>query len=235
MRRAAPAMLSPTLVVLAKAPVAGRSKTRLAPVFGEHGAALLAAAALQDTLDAVAGAPAGRRLLVLAGDLTRSAAPVHVPAGFDVIPQAGGSHADRIAAALAACTGPALLIGMDTPQVTHEILTLHEPAGAWLGLARDGGWWALGLADPARYARAALQGVAMSTPTTGVAQFARLHSLRLAVTALPGLRDVDEPPDARAVAAAAPDTRFAAVHHRLLAGMVRRPPVSTLGSREGSS
>ena len=42
-----------TLLVMAKAPVPGQAKTRLAPVFGSDGAARIAAAALLDTLDAV--------------------------------------------------------------------------------------------------------------------------------------------------------------------------------------
>lgn len=206
-----------TLVVLAKAPVAGRSKTRLAPRFGPHGAARLAAAALQDTLDAVAAAPATRRLLVLAGDLGASTVPVDVPAGFEVRPQVAGSHAARIAAALAGCDGPALLVGMDTPQLTPDLLRLDGPADAWLGRAVDGGWWALGLRSPTRSARAALRDVPMSTPGTGAAQDARLRALGLAVAQLPVLRDVDEPADADAVARLAPRTRFAAVH-RLLSG-----------------
>jgi glycosyltransferase A (GT-A) superfamily protein (DUF2064 family) len=209
-----------TLLVLAKAPRAGCAKTRLAPTFGPDGAARLAAAALQDTLDAVAAAPARRRVLVLEGDL-EAAAPVDVPATVDVVPQVPGDHARRIAAALAGCRGPALLIGMDTPQVTPALLHLSPgatgPLGAdaWLGRAEDGGWWGLGLRRPDLHARAALAGVPMSTPRTGAAQHDRLRRLGLTVTLLPVLRDVDTPHDAAAVAAAAPGTRFARLHREL--------------------
>jgi uncharacterized protein len=205
-----------TVVVLAKAPRPGRSKTRLAPRFGLVGAALLAAAALQDTLQAVAAAPARRRMLALDGDLGASPVPIEVPAGFVIVPQHAGPHADRIAAALGGCAGPALLVGMDTPQLTPRLLTLAGDADAWLGPAEDGGWWALGLRDP-RWAAEALRGVPMSTASTGSAQRDRLGALGLEVAALPVLRDVDEPADAEAVAAAAPRTRFAAVHRQLLA------------------
>jgi glycosyltransferase A (GT-A) superfamily protein (DUF2064 family) len=206
-----------TLLVLAKAPYPGRSKTRLAPRFGAGGAAALAAAALADTLEAVAATPAPRRVLVLDG------LPVPaLPAGFDVVPQADGDHAHRIAAALAAVDGPALLIGMDTPQVTPALLTLRETGvreQAWLGPAADGGWWALGLREPARTAHDVLRGVPMSTPGTGAAQLRRLRESGLAVEALPVLRDVDEPDDASAVAALVPGSRFA----RCVAGL-RVPP-----------
>ncbi|WP_088320045.1 DUF2064 domain-containing protein [Kineosporia sp. R_H_3] len=195
-----------TILVLAKSPEPGRSKTRLAPAYGFEGAAALAAAALADTLDAVAAAPAARRVLVLDGEVVPP-----VPAGFVVVRQRGRTHGDRIAAALAAEPGPALLIGMDTPQVTPALLTvdLAEPGvDAWLGPAADGGWWALGLRHPGRDARSVLAGVPMSTALTGQVQRERLVAAGLAPRALPALRDVDEPDDALAVAALAPGTRF---------------------------
>jgi glycosyltransferase A (GT-A) superfamily protein (DUF2064 family) len=196
-----------TIVVLAKSPAAGRSKTRLAPAYGFEGAAALAAASLADTLAAVAASAATRRLLVLDG------APVPaVPAGFAVVPQVAGGHARRIAAALALADGPALLVGMDTPQVTPELLAvdLTARADAWLGPAWDGGWWALGLRDPRRFAGRVVSGVPMSTARTGEVQRRRLLQAGLVVVDLPPLRDVDEPADAEAVAAGFPATRFAA-------------------------
>lgn len=216
------------LVVLAKAPRPGRSKTRLAPAFGFEGAARLAAAALQDTLDAAAATLADHRVLALDGTLGRGALPVDVPAGFEVVPQRSGTHAERIAAALGACREPALLIGMDTPQATPELLALalalagHDDGDevACLGPAEDGGWWALGLSRPDRCAEAALSGVPMSVPWTGRAQLDRLLALRLRVTTLPELRDVDSPDDAAAVAAVAPQTRFASLHSELSAARV---------------
>jgi uncharacterized protein len=198
-----------TVLVLAKAPQPGRSKTRLAPAFGLDGAARLAAAALADTLEAVARARAARRILVLDGEVTGVAG---IPAGVEVAAQVAGSHAARIAAAFELSAGPALLIGMDTPQVTPGLLEvdLAAPVDAWLGRAVDGGWWAMGLREPRRDARRVLAGVAMSTSRTGDAQRARLLACGLAVAELPPLRDVDEPADAFAVAQTAPQTRFAA-------------------------
>lgn len=198
----------PTLLVLAKAPEPGRSKTRLAPAFGADGAARLAAAALADTLDAVAAVPAARRLLVLAGPPDA----VPVPRCVTVVPQAGGGHAERIAAAFELVAGPALLVGMDTPQLTPGLLAidLGTPVDAWLGRAEDGGWWALGLRHARRDARRVLAGVPMSTSRTGRVQRERLVAAGLRVADLPVLRDVDEPADAAAVARAAPASRFAA-------------------------
>jgi len=204
---ARPGCSGPTILVLAKSPQPGRSKTRLAPRFGPAGAAALAAAALADTLEAVAAAPAVDRVLVLDGEQVPP-----TPPGFRVVPQHPGTHAERIAAALAAVSGPALLIGMDTPQITPHLLALdlaHRGPRAWIGPAADGGWWALGLREPDRYAHAVLRGVPMSTARTGTIQRRRLLAAGLTVAQLPVLRDVDEPADAEAVAALAPDTRFA--------------------------
>ena len=57
------------LVVIAKAPAPGRSKTRLCPPCTADEAAQLAAAALEDTLAAVGATPARRYVLALDGEL----------------------------------------------------------------------------------------------------------------------------------------------------------------------
>ncbi|MGW5537605.1 TIGR04282 family arsenosugar biosynthesis glycosyltransferase [Streptomyces sp. NPDC004009] len=191
------------LLVIAKEPLPGRVKTRLTPPFSPAQAAALAEAALADTLRAVARTPAGRRLLVLDG----RPGP-WLPPGFDVVPQCAGGLDERLADAFAHCSGPALLIGMDTPQVTPALLTVDfSDCDACFGPAEDGGFWALGLARPEP---ALLRGVPMSTPVTGAVQRERLVSAGLRVRDLPRLRDVDTAADARAVAALAPHGAFAA-------------------------
>lgn len=192
-----------TLLVIAKEPRPGRVKTRLTPPFSPEQAAALAEAALADTLRAVAGAPATRRVLVLDGRPGR-----WLPPGFDVVPQCAGGLDARLADAFARCSGPALLIGMDTPQVTPDLLTVDfADCDAWFGPAEDGGFWALGLARPEP---GLLRGVPMSAPRTGAVQRERLVAAGLRVRDLPRLRDVDTAADARAVAALAPHGAFAA-------------------------
>jgi glycosyltransferase A (GT-A) superfamily protein (DUF2064 family) len=137
-----------------------------------------------------------------------------LPPGFDVVPQCAGGLDERLAAAFAGCAGPALLIGMDTPQVTPALLTVEfDGCDAYFGPAEDGGFWALGLAAPDPEL---LRGVPMSTPTTGAVQRERLVAAGLRVRDLPRLRDVDTAADAEAVAAVAPPgSRFAAELGRL--------------------
>ncbi|AZP19180.1 DUF2064 domain-containing protein [Streptomyces aquilus] len=191
-----------TLLVIAKEPVPGRVKTRLTPPFTPEEAAALAEASLADTLDTVAATPADRRVLVLAGE-----PGPWLPPGFEVVRQCAGGLDERLAAAFAHCTGPALLIGMDTPQVTPELLTVDfADCDAYFGPAEDGGFWALGLAAPDPRL---LLGVPMSTPVTGAVQRERLVAAGLRVRELPRLRDVDTAEDAGVVAALVPGGRFA--------------------------
>lgn len=193
------------LLVIAKAPVPGRVKTRLTPPYSAEQAARIAEAALADTLDAVLAAPARRRVLVLDG-----APGPWLPPGIEVVPQCAGSLDERLAAAFALDPGPALLIGMDTPQVDPALLAPAlvgwGPGEAWFGPAADGGFWSLGLTAPDP---ALLVGVPMSVPETGAVQRRRLVGAGLTVRELPPLRDVDTAADVREVAALAPDGRFA--------------------------
>jgi hypothetical protein len=202
-----------TLLVIAKQPVPGRVKTRLVPPFTYEQAAALAEAALADTLHMMLMTPARRRLIVLDGK-----PGAWLPSGFDIVPQCGGTLDERLAEAFAAVHGPALLIGMDTPQITSDLLTVDwQAADAVFGPAADGGFWALGLRVPDP---ALLRGVPMSTRSTGGIQRARLITAGLRVVDLPLLRDVDTAADAVAVARQAPRSRFG-VRVRELAATVR--------------
>lgn len=198
------------LLVIAKEPLPGRVKTRLTPPFSPTEAALLAEAALVDTLRTVLAVPARRRVLVLEG----RPGP-WLPPGIDVVPQCAGGLDERLAAAFAGCTGPTLLVGMDTPQITPDLLSPAHDRDAWFGPADDGGFWALGLAAPESAPPDLIRGVPMSVPETGAVQRRRLVDAGLTVRDLPRLRDVDSAADAEYVAALAPHGRFAATLRRL--------------------
>jgi glycosyltransferase A (GT-A) superfamily protein (DUF2064 family) len=203
------------LLVLAKEPLAGRVKTRLCPPCTPDEAAAVAEAALADTLQAATAAGADRVVLSLDG---RPGS--WCPPGVEVVPQGEGTLADRLAATWRHAAGPALQIGMDTPQVTGAELAEamaglvdHDRDGdgggheAVLGLADDGGWWAIGFRGPCPHD--AFSGIATSRPDTGARQLARLEALGLRVGLLRAQRDVDTWSDARLVAAAHPEGRFA--------------------------
>jgi glycosyltransferase A (GT-A) superfamily protein (DUF2064 family) len=204
-----------TLILIAKETVPGRVKTRLHPPLSLEQAAELAAASIQDTLAAVRDLPFDRRVLLFDGH----GLPEGVD-GWDVVQQSAGDLDERIATGLDACDGPVLLIGMDTPQlVAADLVPFFDRQGeidAWFGPATDGGFWALGLAEP----RGDLvRGVPMSRDDTGVLQLCRLHAAGLRVALMRPLTDVDTIDDAMAAAEAAPDSGFAAA----LASFTRIP------------
>ncbi len=191
--------LGVTVLVVAKAPVPGLAKTRLAAAVGERAAAEIAAAALLDTLDAVAAAPVADRVVALTGDLRKAVRGPEIDrrlADFTVVMQRGADFAERLVNAHsdAAAVGlPVVQIGMDTPQVGADLIAECArgllAADAVLGMARDGGWWVLGVTDPAM-ARC-LRTVAMSRADTGAVTLAALRDTGIDVKLLTELTDVD--------------------------------------------
>jgi glycosyltransferase A (GT-A) superfamily protein (DUF2064 family) len=209
------------VLVMAKVPVAGRVKTRLAASVGNEHAAWLAHAALLDTLDAcerVFGT--GRRYLALAGDLDELEPDLAERLksrldGWTVLAQRGADLAERLEHAhrdVHEDTGaPVVQIGMDTPHVDATVLALVGELAARsrsvLGLARDGGWWVLASTSAADVS--GLRDVVMSAPNTGQATLQLLRSAGRDVALAPVMRDVDDAADAEHVAASAPQIRFA--------------------------
>ncbi|WP_127476522.1 TIGR04282 family arsenosugar biosynthesis glycosyltransferase [Microbacterium sulfonylureivorans] len=189
------------LVVIAKACVPGRVKTRLHPPFTLEAAARIAAASLADTLETAMTAAVDRRILYFDGDPDPSWHDA-----FEVVPQRPGTLDERIAVLFDMLDEPSLLIGMDTPQVSAANLSWPTGPDAVIGMAEDGGFWALGMREPRGDV---IRGVPMSRADTGERQLATMLDAGLDVAQLNILRDVDTAADARAVAAAIPDSRFA--------------------------
>jgi rSAM/selenodomain-associated transferase 1 len=205
------------VLVVAKAPVAGRVKTRLGADIGDATAAELAAAALLDTLAACREAFGPEDcLLALAGDLADAVRGDEIAdalAGWHVGRQRGSTFAERLANAHVDVPpgGPVVQVGMDTPQLTPDLLHAAaralEDHDAVLGPAEDGGWWVLGLREPA--GANALHDVPMSTPTTYDETRRALEVAGLDVGTTTELRDVDTVADAVAVAGVVPRGEFA--------------------------
>jgi rSAM/selenodomain-associated transferase 1 len=208
-----------TLVVIAKAPVAGFAKTRLATVVGDGAAADIAAATLLDTLDAVDATPVQNTVVALTGDLDKASSRRQIRSRLNdlqVIEQRGDDFSARLANAMvdaAAVAGarPVLLIASDTPQVTAALLS--ECAQSLLqtdvvfGMARDGGWWVLGVTDPSM--ADCLHTIPTSRSDTGPATLEALRDKGLAVALVAELSDVDTVDDVELVRAdCAADSRF---------------------------
>ena len=222
--------MSPAVLVMAKPPVAGEVKTRLASAVGLAAAAELAAAAVLDTL-AVCGAVFDDCHVAFAGDLDRAvghAALRDALSGWTVHPQRGEGFAARLANAHAdvarATGGPVVQIGMDTPHLgTRHLRDVADLVGrgndAVLGPAEDGGWWVLAVTHP-RFAQP-LAGVEMSTGRTYDDTLTALRRAGASVAATAVLRDVDTEADADLAASAAPGTRFARLWRELRDGVPR--------------
>lgn len=206
-----------TILVVAKAPVPGLAKTRLAAGVGAEVAADIAAAALLDTLDAVAHAPVSRRVVALTGDLEQACREGEIKRRLDdfiVIAQRGDGFAERLVHAHQDAAGPGLpvlQIGMDTPQVSAGLLADCGRAllktDAVLGMALDGGWWVLGVQEATT--AACLGRVPMSRPDTGAVTLAALRDTGITVNLVAELADVDTLADIDVVrSACVPDSRF---------------------------
>ena len=201
------------VIVLAKAPVPGRVKTRLSPPLTADQAASIAAAALDDTFRAVLQSTrSSGTVAVFDGDPSP-----WVPSGVTVIAQADGGLDRRLPAAFGdvhALHGAAMvLVAMDTPQVTaamvdEAIVALDQPeVDAVFGPADDGGYWLIGVRPLCRGESsydALFHDVPMSTDETGAAQRERLRSCGWRVHDVGQLRDIDTIGDIIAVTNAEP-------------------------------
>jgi rSAM/selenodomain-associated transferase 1 len=215
------------VLVVAKAPVPGQVKTRMCPPLTANQAAGLAAASLIDTLAAALAAvhPRGDRVVVsLAGSLDEvdHAGLVAAMDRCTVIEQVGDGLGERLRDAHEQASRlhpglPVVQVGMDTPQVTADLLrgaaALLAESDAVLGPASDGGWWLLGTRTPR--AAAVLPDVPMSAPDTGHLTHQALTDLGLQVAQAPSLTDIDTYQDAIEVRRECPGTAFAAAFDAL--------------------
>lgn len=212
------------VLLVAKAPVPGSAKTRLCPPATPEHAAEIAAASLLDTLDTLLHTPGAVPTVALAGHVDHAARGPELAAmlrDVSVIRQCHGDLGRRLARALADAATlhpgvPTVLVGMDTPQLTAGLLTgaatrMCDGRGdAVLGEATDGGWWLLGLREPANPAVLhTLSEIPMSRADTGTRTMHSLHDAGLRVNRAPRLSDVDTMLDAVAVAETIPGSRFA--------------------------
>lgn len=223
------------VVIVAKECVPGRVKTRLGRTIGMEAAADVAAASLQATMATVRSLPADRRVLLYDGST-----PPPASDDFEVLPQTTGDLDVRLGAMFDAMTEPTLLVGMDTPQFSRDLVdevfgagAAREPeVDAWFGPASDGGFWALAMREPDG---ALVRGVPMSRTDTGEQQLAALLRRRLRVGMLPELTDVDELDDALAVAAAIPGSAFdRSLRAALRSRRTLQPASARLGSMEAA-
>jgi rSAM/selenodomain-associated transferase 1 len=216
------------VAVLAKAPVAGLAKTRMAPALGQRGAARVAAAMLADTLAVVARVTAEPWLCFTPAAARRRLAAL--APGFRLLPQSGGDLGDRLAACAAALRAAGAervaIVGADTPHLPRSwyetALALLDRADLVLGPALDGGYYLVAATAPAPEL---FVGVPMGTDLVLGETLRRAERRGLRVALLPPLRDLDRVEDlAAALAAGELD---ASPHARAVAAALLARPVPT--------
>ena len=185
------------LLVFARAPAAGRVKTRLAPLLGEKGAARLHARLVERTLKtAVAAGFASVDLYCSPGIKDSFFGKMEWRYGVRLRSQGRGNLGDRMYRALRRHPG-AVLIGSDCPvlrpaDLRAALLALRKGADAVLSPAEDGGYALIGLR---RASRRLFDGVSWGGPAVLEQTRARLRGLGWQWKELRTVWDVDRPED----------------------------------------
>jgi len=193
------ARLTPTLLVFAKMPRAGRVKTRLVPPLTNAEAAEVGRACLNTTIARFAGTAARRRLL-LDGTPDPELRTLCRSMRVTIARQSRGDLGARLRAAFRAERGPAIAIGSDSP--TLDPLRIQEAASALatkdvvLGPAEDGGYYLIGVRAP-EAADKLLRDIPWSTSDAARVTLDRARELGLTVHLLPDWYDIDDLPSLR--------------------------------------
>jgi hypothetical protein len=136
------------LVVMAKLPVAGRVKTRLAREIGTAEATRFYRTTMRAVLGRLGRVPFWETLITVAPD-TGVASPM-LPPGVARIPQGGGDLGVRMQRPMRTLPpGPVCVIGTDVPDIrvgdVRRAFSLLGHCDAVFGPAEDGGFWLVGL------------------------------------------------------------------------------------------
>lgn len=197
------------IAILAKAPIPGYAKTRLAPLLGDDGAARLQAWLLRRSVRAALAARLGPVVLWGAPDATHPALRACAALGpLCLRAQPDGDLGARMLAAAARSAGTigTLVIGTDCPALDASVLRAAASAlrhyDVVLVPAEDGGYALIGLRTPAA---AVFSGIEWGRPTVLDATRRQLRAAGRSWIELPGLWDVDRPEDYARLVAAFPD------------------------------
>ena len=195
------------IVIFAKEPQPGFSKTRLIPALGAQGAATLAKLLLERMLQAAIASEVGVvELCVTPWSSEEVWRKVGVPVSVQLTDQGDGDLGVRMARAAQRVIDAGesvLLVGTDCPQLDAGQLQIAalalQDADATLIPALDGGYVLLGLNQ---YDASVFSGIAWSTSNVATATHERIQALHWRVQTLAPLHDIDEPADLQYLPAA---------------------------------
>ena len=193
----------PRLILFARAPVAGRVKTRLADLLTAEGAARLYRAFLEDAARSCASSAAWESVLAVDGDPDDEELARLFPPPWRRVRQAAGDLGSRLTAAFLrefeAGAPAALAVGSDHPELRRGRLReafaiLGRGSRAVLVPAEDGGYCAIGLRrsiSPAEVFR----DIPWSSRSVLPATLDRLSAVGAGASVLASSYDVDLPED----------------------------------------
>lgn len=195
--------------IMAKAPVPGLCKTRLCPPLSLDQAASVHAALLADSVAWLESVPLHQRLLLAAPESDGVARLQALYPSWNVQAQVGGELGARMDAALGMLLGGgaagAFLIGSDAPEMPLEAVrqgaawlgsAAGSPPRVLLGPALDGGYWLVGVSQPAPWLFA---NMVWSTSHVLEQTLQRAASHGAQVMMLPRCQDVDDVDSLRSV------------------------------------
>ena len=187
---------STALVVMAKQPAAGITKTRLCPPFSPEQAAAFSEALLLDTFDLAGSLPG----VQLAAAITPASARAYfeqiTPPGTILLPVDGADIGQCLSrsfeALFQAGFTKVLALNADGPSLPPsyllQALDLLEDHDALIGPGEDGGYYLVGLKSPCPQL---FRGIEWSTPRVLEQTLARLDALGLRTALTPPWYDVD--------------------------------------------
>ncbi len=189
------------LLVFAKPPRIGLSKTRLAASLGNTEARRIASFLLNRTLKTAHTGPWQTTIYVSPDNETRRARGAFSNPNHTLRPQGPGDLTDRLDRGLSeAANGPILFIGTDAPDMTaahiHAALLALKTHDAVFGPASDGGFWLFGLNKSSR-TQSPFQNVRWSGPHAMDDVQSNLPADNR-VAMLPTLTDIDDADDWKA-------------------------------------
>jgi rSAM/selenodomain-associated transferase 1 len=190
-----PPEFSNALIVVAKRPASGRTKTRLSPPLTPQLASQLYECFLLDTLDQMRQVQDAQKVIAYFDepDYFRRLAP-----DFQLIQQEGADLGARLDHALTVCLsmGYQRVVIMDSdspslppPYLTQAFIALADGADVVLGPCEDGGYYLIGVKKPISRL---LREVRMSTPSVAADTIALAQEEGLDLFALPVWYDVDD-------------------------------------------
>ncbi|MCP4541221.1 MAG: glycosyltransferase [Chloroflexi bacterium] len=193
-------MTEPVLVIMAKRPAVGQTKTRLCPPLTLDQAAALYEALLQDTIELVAGLDSVQLAIAVTPPEAVDSFRRISPPGTILLPVAGKDIGDCLNQVLncllASGHSQAIALNSDGPTLPptcmQQAVAQLDDADVVLGPSEDGGYYLIGLKQPQPEL---FQGIEWSTERVTAQTLDRAKALGLNVALLPSWYDVDTATD----------------------------------------